>query len=292
MEHSSSSRKTLELSCLAAVLLGSAASASAHRMEKHFPVRGRPMVAVNTMATGRIEVKSWKNPEVVVIGNHASSKVEVDSEQVGNRIEIFTILLDKTAPQPEREANFEITVPESSELQMHTELGTIYVEHVYGDMSFDTVGGDVHLRDISGYVLVKTVGGSILCVECAGKLNFNSISGSAQILQPQLDALDATTTSGNIFYDGQFLSHGIYRMKTGTGWLEVHFSDTDSFDLRAATDHGTVDNEAQAFLKPDPHGLHHLPSKFAKGIFGTVNTGLAHVELSSFSGTIRIRKRD
>jgi hypothetical protein len=277
---------------VAAVLLAAAVPASAHRSEKHFAVQGQPVVTVNAMANGRIEVKSWRNPEVVVIGNHASNKIEVDSEQVGNRIEVFTTLLDKTAAQPEREASFEITVPESTELQMHTDSGTIYVEHVYGDMTFDTVGGDVHLRDISGYVLVKTVGGSVLCVECAGKLNFNSISGNVQILQPQLEALDATTTSGNILYDGQFLSHGIYKMKTGTGWLEVHFSDTDSFDLRAATDHGRVDNQAQAFLKPDPHGLHHLPSKFAKGIFGTVNAGLAHVELSSFSGTIRIRKRD
>jgi len=291
MTHQNLSRKTSESLCLAALLLAAAAPASAHRLEKHFPVQGRPIVTVNAMASGRIEVKSWKNLEVVVIGNHASKKVEIDSEQVNDRIEIFTNVVDKAAAQSELETNFDITVPEETELQMRTEAGTIYVERVYGDMTFETVSGDVHLKETSGYVIVKTVGGSVLCLQCAGKLNFSSISGNIQILQPQLSTLDVSTTSGNILYDGQFLSHGIYRMKTGTGWLEVRFSDSDSFDLRATTDHGTVDNQAQAFLKPDPHGLRYLP-RSARRSFGTLNAGFARVELSSFTGTIRIRKRD
>jgi hypothetical protein len=55
---------------------------------------------------------------------------------------------------------------------------------------------------------------------------------------------------------------------------------------------GTVDNQAAAYLKPDSHGAKHLASKFTKGLFGTVGQGLAKVELSSYSGTIRILKRD
>ncbi len=48
----------------------------------------------------------------------------------------------------------------------------------------------------------------------------------------------------------------------------------------------------QANLKPDPHGKTHASPRFAKGLFGTVNEGHAKVELSSFSGTIKIRKRE
>ena len=81
-------------------------------------------------------------------------------------------------------------------------------------------------------------------------------------------------------------------MKSGMGLVEVRFSGSDSFDLKAQTTSGTVDNQAQDFLKPDPHGLKHLSSKFAKSLAGSVNAGLAQVNLSSFSGTIRIRKRD
>jgi hypothetical protein len=35
-----------------------------------------------------------------------------------------------------------------------------------------------------------------------------------------------------------------------------------------------------------------MASKFTHGLFGTVGMGLAKVELSSYSGTIRIMKRD
>src|SRR2546422_7222112 len=56
---------------LAAALL--AMPASAHRIEKRFPVTGRPVITVHN-ANGRIEVKSWKKPEVVVVGNHARDR--------------------------------------------------------------------------------------------------------------------------------------------------------------------------------------------------------------------------
>jgi len=52
-----------------------------------------------------------------------------------------------------------------------------------------------------------------------------------------------------------------------------------------------VDNQAASFLKPETHGTHHS-SKLSHSLFGTVGQGLAKVELSSYSGTIRILKRD
>jgi len=70
------------------------------------------------------------------------------------------------------------------------------------------------------------------------------------------------------------------------------FSSTDSFDLNAQTNLGTVDNRAEAFLKPDTHGVRRAAAKYAHGLFGSIGSGLAKVELSSFSGTIRILKRD
>jgi DUF4097 and DUF4098 domain-containing protein YvlB len=150
----------------------------------------------------------------------------------------------------------------------------------------------VHLKEVSGYIIVKTTGGSLVCAQCAGKLDFSSIGGNAQILQPQLNNVNLMTTTGNILFDGDFVRTGLYSMKSGKGLVEVRFSSTDSFDLKAQTATGTVDNQASAFLKPDSHGVKHIASKFTHGLFGTVGMGLAKVELSSYSGTIRIMKRD
>src|SRR6202158_3490211 len=266
--------------------------AAAQRVEKRFAVKGRPVVVIHNVGKGRIEVKSWKNSEVVVTGTQTSGKATIDTEQAGDRIDVTSAVMDVNAPPSETETNFQLTVPEETELQLKTQTGLIYVEQVMGDMTLESVAGDVHLKEVSGYIIVRTTEGSLVCTQCAGKLDFKSISGGAQVLQPALTNVSLFTTSGNILFDGDFVRTGLYTMKSGKGLVEVRFSGNDSFDLKAQTAVGTVDNQAAAYLKPDSHGAKHLASKFTKGLFGTVGQGLAKVELSSYSGTIRILKRD
>ncbi len=266
--------------------------AAPQHFERHFAVKGRPVVILQNVANGRIEVKSSKNSEVVVAATQASNKIGIVAEQAEERVDVTATILDGSAPANELEANFQLTVPEETELQLKTQTGLVYVEQVMGDMTLQSVAGDIHLKEVSGYIVVRTTGGSLVCTQCAGKLNFSSISGNAQVLQPGLSSVTLFTMSGNILFDGDFIRTGIYTMKSGKGTVEVHFSGSDSFDLNAQTATGTVDNQAEAYLRPDSHGVRHIASRFTKGLFGTVGSGLAKVELSSYSGTIRILKRD
>jgi DUF4097 and DUF4098 domain-containing protein YvlB len=271
---------------------GLPAAAAGQHLEKHFTVNARPVVVIHNVANGRIEVKSWKTKEVDVVASQTSDKIGFDMEQAGDRIDVTANILDTSAQPRELEASLLLTVPEETELQLKTETGLIYVEQVMGDMTLESVAGDVHLKEVSGYIIVRTTEGSLVCTQCAGKLDFKSISGGAQVLQPALTNVSLFTTSGNILFDGDFVRTGLYTMKSGKGLVEVRFSGNDSFDLKAQTATGTVDNRAAAYLKPDSHGVKHLATKFTKGLFGTVGQGLAKVELSSYSGTIRILKRD
>ena len=177
-----------------------------------------------------------------------------------------------------------------SELNVRTDSGSVTVESVHGDMTFDTVGANLQLTDVNGYVVAKTIDGSLVCTRCSGKLEANSISGNMQMIDPSLESVRVQTSSGNILFDGSFLSRGIYIMKNFSGTIEVHFSPSDSFDVHAASLKGDVIN--QALFKPDTHGSPHAESKWGHSLFGTMNEGHAKVELSSFSGTIKILKRD
>jgi DUF4097 and DUF4098 domain-containing protein YvlB len=279
---------TAILFCVCAA--GPALAAPPEQKEKHFEVKGRPTVVLRNIVDGRIEVKSSKNPEVVVLSSSSPEKVAIDLEQVGDRIDISaTGLVNSTQPH-EVEANFTLTVPEETELQLKTQTGLIYVEQVNGDMQLESVAGDVNLKEVSGYIIVKTTGGSLKCVQCAGKLDFASIGGGAQILQSSLGRMNLMTTTGNLLYDGDFVRTGIYTMKSTRGSVEVHFSPTDSLDVDARSLTGTVDNQAADFVRTDVHGPHHTRNR-GNSFFGTVGQGLAKVELSSYSGTIRILKR-
>ena len=274
------------------LLMPLASFAAGQKVERHFAVKGRPVVMIQNVANGRIEVKSWKNPEVVVSASQPSNKIGLDMEQADNRIDVTASVLDSSAQESDLSENIQLTVPEETELQIKSQSGLIYVEQVLGDMTLESIAGDIHLKEVSGYIIVRTTGGTLVCTLCGGKLKFDSVSGSAQILQPSLTNVTLYTSFGNVLFDGDFIRTGIYSMKSGRGLVEVRFASTDSFDLNAQTTSGTVDNRVEAFLKPDSHGIRRSAAKYAKGFVGTIGNGLAKVELSSFSGTIRILRRD
>ena len=266
-----------------------ASPAHADRIEKHFPVQSKPKITVRN-SSGRIQVKAWTKNEVQVAWTNKSGKSVVETEAAGNRVEVATRANEDDVSADDNKTDFEITVPVESELSVRTDSGNVTVESVHGDMTFDTVGANLQLSDVNGYMVVKTIDGSLVCNRCSGKLEANSISGNVQMISPTLDSVRVQTSSGNILFDGSFLSRGIYIMKNFSGTIEVHFSSSDSFDVNASSLKGDVIN--QATFKPDTHGSPHPASKWGHSLFGTMNEGHAKVELSSFSGTIKILKRD
>jgi DUF4097 and DUF4098 domain-containing protein YvlB len=270
-----------------AVLLVASANAQTRRDEKHFGVEGKPVVVVQN-PSGHVQIKAWDKHEVMVVGEHTDS-IAVGTEQVGNRIEVAAQMTRPNASPADVKTNFEITVPTETELRIRTDSGDVTVDSVHGDMSFDTVAADLALQDVEGYVVIKSIGGSLVCTRCAGSLDATSISGNFQMVQPSMDNVQVQTSSGNILFDGSFLPRGIYVLKNYSGTIEVRFSNTDSFDVRAASLYGNVVNEAP--VVPDRHQMPAPRNTMAKSLFGTVNDGHAKVELSSFSGTIKILKR-
>jgi len=108
----------------AIVFLGAALPTFAHRVEKRYAVEERPVVTVKN-SHGRITVKSWPRTEVLVVGDHSSSQVEIDTEKTGNRIEVVTHVLEQNLSPNERRADYEITVPEETELQIRNDAGEV-----------------------------------------------------------------------------------------------------------------------------------------------------------------------
>jgi len=258
------------------------------RQEQHFKVDAHPVVTIHN-PNGMITVKAWTKAEVMVISTRASDNVEVEAEQMGNRVDVSThAAADNVSPDDMR-ADYQINVPEDAELQIHDDSGEVNVANVLGDMNVETVAAGVDLEDSAGYVTIKTVGGSFQCTRCAGKLEISSISGNLRLTDIHSFHVHAQTSTGNILFAGEFLPNGIYRLKNYSGVIEVRFSPADSFDLSATSLKGKVINEAT--LTPKSH-QQHFYSRFGNSLFGTFNAGRAKVELTSFDGTINILKRD
>jgi len=272
---------------LPSLLLLGALPASADKIQRHFKVDARPVVTIHN-PNGAITVRAWTKSEVMVVATRASDQVVVDAEQTGNRVDILTRQVSESASPESTRADYEISVPEDAELQIHDDSGGVNVSNVLGDMNVETIAADVDMADVAGYLTVKTVGGSFQCQRCAGRLEVSSITGSFKLIDLRSMYVRAQTSEGNILFTGQFLPNSTYRLKNYNGVIEVRFSPEDSFDLSATSLKGKVRNEAK--LVPPSH--HRFIPRFGNGLFGSYNSGRAMVELSSFDGTINILKRN
>jgi DUF4097 and DUF4098 domain-containing protein YvlB len=284
--HSLRGLRTAGLVVPGLLLLG-ATGASAQRLERHFKVDAHPIVTIHN-PSGTITVRAWTKSDVMVVANRAADQVEVDAEQNGNRVDITSHLVNESIPQAALRADYEISVPQDAELQIHDDTGGVNVSNVSGDMNVETIGAGVDLQDAGGYLTVKTVDGAFQCMRCSGRIEVSSISGNLRFVDVHSPSVRAQTSNGNIVFNGEFMPNGTYRLKNYSGVIEVRFSPGDSFDLSASSLKGKVNNQA----KLDPPAHHHFLPKFGNALFGTFNSGRAHVELSSFNGTINILKRD
>lgn len=270
------------------LLFASAPVAFAHHLQKQFAVEPHPLITLHN-PSGTVIISSWSKPTVTIVADHNSEKVEVDAEQVGNRIDVVTHVLAENVSPNDLRANYVITVPEDSELQVHSDTGSIAISRILGDTSVETVGAGIDAEDIGGYLVVQTVGGGFQCMRCSGRIEVHSISGDLRLVDDHSSSIFAQTSTGSILLDGDFLPNGVYQLKNYSGPINVRFSAGDSFDVNATSLYGKVDNQAK--LVPPSHP-NQRPPRFARSLFGSLNQGRAKLELSSFNGTINIHKRD
>jgi DUF4097 and DUF4098 domain-containing protein YvlB len=284
----------------AALLAGAllAGPASAHRIEKTLAVELRPVVTVRN-DFGKVTVRSWNRSEVQVVGEHASDKLEVDVDQLGNRIDVTTHVLSKSASPAEMKADYEITVPEETELQIKNDAGMIVVERVSGELTFETVAADMQVQEVAGLLVVKSVGGSLVCIRCASRIEASTIGGNLRFVQPFSTYIKAKTTSGSIFFEGRILSSGSYMFNNTLGPIELRLDENDSFLLSAKSAQGKVELDPNLRLSPDQHANRGASGfvqagSTSRSLAGRSGGGSGHarIELTNYSGNISIRKRD
>jgi DUF4097 and DUF4098 domain-containing protein YvlB len=141
------------------------------RDEKHFPVSGKPDVALTTF-DGSIEIRPWDRADVqVVIEKRGRDRddvaaIEVKAEQQGNHIEIRV-----TEPKRDhtgfslhfnsRSARLIVSVPASSDVAAKSGDGSIDIERVAGHVQLHSGDGSIHGRMLGGDVEADTGDGSI-----------------------------------------------------------------------------------------------------------------------------------
>jgi hypothetical protein len=262
------------------------------RIEKTFDTTREPRVSLNNLQ-GRILVRGWDKAQVHVVYTVASPRVEVDSEILpatgpAEKIHFDTHLLDPTIPANEQGADYTLDVPAGTGLEIRNPQGTIVVQGMQADATVQSVGANISIRDYSGRLMVHSVAGNIEIIRPSGNVEAYSVTGNLHFVSPSTTRLHGSTTSGNIVYEGDFTDRGDYILSAYSGDLDIICPPAASYELSAKTLKGKVINTMPMTRRRESAS----PLGASNSLLGTHNAGKATLELTSFSGNIRIRPRD
>ena len=272
-----------------AVPLGLAWAAAPRQLEKTFDTTLNPRISLSNLR-GRVMVKGWDHPEVHALCTTNSSRVQVETDIFPpsgptEKIQFTTQILDPLVTGEEERADYWLDVPVGSSVEIRNRQGGVQIEKLAADSWVESVGGTITATDAAGPLMVRSVGGDIDIIRPSGEVQAHSITGNLRFVSPTSTKLRGRTTSGKISYEGDFALRGDYVLSSYSGDMNVACPVSASFELRAKTVKGKLDNAFAITSRRESAS----PLLTANSLVGIRNTGRARVELTSFSGTIHIR---
>jgi hypothetical protein len=276
---------------LLAVIFASAVfmwAAGEGRIEKTFDTTREPRISLHNLK-GFVLVRGWDKAQVHVVYTVASPRVEVDSEILpstgpADKVHFDTHVLDSALSSNDQAAEYTLDVPAGASLEIRNPQGRTRVEGMQADASVVSVAGDISVRDYSGHLSVRSVTGDIEIIRASGIVEADSTTGSLHFVSPATTRLHGSTTSGRILFEGDFTERGDYILSAYSGDVEIICPSSASYELTAKTLKGKVINTMPMTHRRESAS----PLGASNSLLGTHNTGKANVELTSFSGNIRI----
>lgn len=270
--------------------LGFMTAAEPVKIEKTIETIPTPRINVSNLF-GHVVVRGWDKTQVHAYLTISSPRVAVDTEIMpasgpSEKVHFTTRDLDSNVTGPEEMADYILDVPTGSNLEIRNPQGSVRIEKLAGDTEAETVGGDIVVTDVAGHLAVKSIGGDIEIVRPAGRVEASTITGNLHFLAPSSLKIHANITgSGRLIYEGDFMPLGDYVFSTYSGDMQILCLRASSFELRAKTVKGRLDNQVALI----PKRRHNSPLPYgATSLLALHNEGRATLDLTSFSGTIHI----
>jgi len=258
---------------------------SAEQIKQDIPTGPKPTLVLQNRR-GTISVKSWDQSQIEIQAEPSSKSMEVLIIPGEQRVSVESTSRDERGAPPDRRVDFEVWVPRQAIVRIESEHGPISVQNIAGDVSIQGVSNAIELANLSGHIMVRTVDGPIVLRSCEGHIQVRSISGELKFIRVNATELQASTNSGMISYEGDFGSGGQYALNNFKSPINITASDKASFDLTARAVEGFIESDIPFQPAPQGHAFRRLsPNKFLRGRF---RSGESSVQITSYSGTIRL----
>lgn len=245
---------------------------------------------------GEVRVRGWNESRVRVRASHSSrDRITVSAGP--------SVVSVKSSGRmgPSHLVEYEISVPTWMAVSVEGVYLDIDIAGVQGDVYAETVEGDVTLQGGNGVIELQSVEGDVVATDARGRIKATSIDGdvrlnsvNAAIIAESVDgeviidgaessSVEASSTDGDIFYNGTIRDGGRYSLITHDGDITMAVPERTNATFTLATFDGTVD--ASFPINMPPRGEH---SK--RRYTATLGSGSARVELETFDGEILLRR--
>ena len=278
----------LTLAVLATFLLGDHADTT-------LTVRSGGRLEISNFS-GTVSVSSWSRDAVRVqvrCPGSGGTGVEVRPESGGLQIN------SNERRGPPGRVEFNITAPVWIPIDVSGPMNDVQIDGSKASVKVETVGGGVTLRGGSGDVELSSVQGEVQVTGASGRLKLSAInagviashiSGQAEIEtvngdilldDMQLDQLDASSVSGNLWMSGPLREQGRYQLESHDGDIQVVLADKPNARLTVSTYSGELSSDFE-------FGMSRLHDK--ENVSFTLGSGGPQLDLESFSGRIQLLK--
>ncbi|HYW69904.1 MAG TPA: DUF4097 family beta strand repeat-containing protein, partial [Pyrinomonadaceae bacterium] len=200
--------------------------------------------------TGTITVETWDRDEIQVTALMDNRKATFNPRQTESGL-VIDIVGDNRGRNDVGDMNFKIQLPSRSSVDLETRSGQIKVQNVQGDL-------------VRAHIWT---------------------SGDIQMLGVNAARVFASNTSGDIFFDGEFVSGGTYEFKSGRGTISLQLPASCGFHLVATS------SVKRISMGPfwDERRMQLLGE--GRRITGDVGDGRASVTITNYQGEIKFFRR-
>jgi Putative adhesin len=249
--HSPATSKRASFAALPALFLVIAVCTCAvaqQRTSRHYPAGKNVRIELKNLS-GTITVEAWPRDEIRITATMEAPAVHFNPRQTDTGL-VIDIVGDNRDRRDVGDVNFKIQVPSRSSVDLETRSGQISVSNIQGDLVRAHVwtSGDITLAGVNA------------------------------------TRVFAGNTTGNIYFDGEFVSGGTYEFKSGQGDITLRLPASCGFRLVATAAAKKI--KMGEFWNP---GMKLLGE--GRRITGDVGDGRASVTVTNYQGNINFLRR-
>jgi hypothetical protein len=184
--------------------------------------------------------------------------MQLNYDQQGNTISVEALNISNAALRA-ISIDFDVIVPSSSDIQIYAGYGSIDADGVHGKTTLESQDGDITVRNSNGPMTINSTNGSVSADNVQGTLSLTLNNGSVALHHVSLTGSSQVTAKrGSIDFNGSINPGGSYRFHTETGTIDLTLPSRSSFDLDAATELGSIENDFGSTHVGNENGLHAL----------------------------------